>query len=141
MQISSLKGYDEYGYEIMNFTLPSMDEATANAREFGQAIQNIGLNAHEVAEAIKRISELLGRVNAIECIVDDKIQDTAALLESRIAQTEYDIAQLNQDLNGLRPVTVGETDKPKQKGDLEIFSPIMWDEDFLKFDDSNIFLN
>lgn len=137
MRVSQIKGYDEYGYEVMDFTLPTMDEAIANAREFGRAIQNVGLNAYEAAEAIKRMSELLYRVEALECIVDDKIQDTAAMLESRITQTECDIAQLNQDLDDLRPATVEETENPKQKSDLEIFPQIEWDEDFLKFFDTD----
>ena len=29
-KISKIKGYDEYGYEVMEFSLPTMDSATSH---------------------------------------------------------------------------------------------------------------
>ena len=45
------------------------------------------------------------------------------------------------ELNDLRSALEEKTEIPNQKGDLEIFSQIEWDEYFLNFGPSNIFLN
>ena len=132
----------------MDFTLPTMDEAAANAREFGQAISRFGVNAQEAAEAIMRVSEALCRLDTIESIMDYKIESKVEklavdleLLRNSQARDSNRICAIEQELYDLRPASVEETEIPNQKGDLEIFSQIVWDKNVLDLLENNIFIN
>lgn len=47
-RISKIKGYDEYGYEVMEFALPTADEFTQELKELGKAMQGMGITAYEL---------------------------------------------------------------------------------------------
>ena len=145
MKITQIKGYDEYGYEVMNFSLPTMDEATANLMEWGKAIQDIGFSAYEATEALKHISNLLSRadwgeseITAIKdklCDLEYKIDSQDAALSNRIDVTEIEIDELRSALDA-------KTETPNQKGDLEIFSQIEQNpflQDFVDLDSERPF--
>jgi hypothetical protein len=139
MQVSTIKAYDEYGYEVMDFKLPTMDEASIAANEFGKALANFGMNARDAAEAIARISEALARIDVVESVLDYKIDSRVASLETKVnimqnsaSSNENRIYALEQEIVDLRPALDATTENPNQKGDLEIFSQIVWDENFLK---------
>ena len=137
--ISRIEGYDEFGYKVWEFALPTMDEATANAQMFGEAMSRVGISANQAAENIARISELLARMECIEGVMDYKIasrvgsiETKAALLENKVSRSENRIYEVERNLNDLRSAMDAKTEKPNQKSDLEIFSQIEWDESFLK---------
>ena len=137
--ISRIEGYDEFGYKVWEFALPTMDEATANAQRLGEAMRRVGISADRAAENIARISELLARMECVEGMMDYKIssrvgsiETKAALLENKMSRSENRIYEIERDLHDLRSAMDAKTENPNQKGDLEIFSQIEWDESFLK---------
>lgn len=145
MKIQNIKGYDEYGYEVIDFSLPTMDEATETAKEFGRALCSMGVSASKMAESLCRLSEVFAHIdylaNEVTAIKDD-------LSDLRYIETEHKTSELNNridvvemELSDLRSALDAKTETPNQKGDLEIFSQIEWDETFLKFGDGNMFLN
>lgn len=145
MKIAQIKGYDEYGYEVMNFPLPTMDEATANLMEWGKAICDMGFSAYEAAEALRNISNLLsradwgeGEITAIKdklCDLEYKIDSQDSVLSNRIDVAEIEIDELRSALDA-------KTETPNQKGDLEIFSQIEQNpflQDFVDLDSERPF--
>lgn len=147
-KISKIKGYDEYGYEVMEFSLPTMDFVTSHVQDFGRALASFGLNADQAAEAIARVSEALSRLDIIESVIDCGIESKVGrvevetdLLKNRSNRIERDVFLLREDLNDIRSALDAKTEKPNQNSDLEIFNQIVWDEHFLKFGPSNIFLD
>lgn len=81
----------------------------------------------DIASTATTLSDSFG---ALECRVDE--------LERAISDAVANIMALQ---DAIRPVPNAPTENPKQKSDLEIFPQIVWDEDFLKLGDSNMFLN
>lgn len=129
MELSTIKGYDRYGYELVNFSIPTIDNFTTEMNEFASAIRTMGLSAQEATEAISRISEILARLNCIECVVNDEI----TTIKNRLDENE-------RIINNLRPDLDVQTENPNQKTDLEIFDQIVWDKDFLDLCENNPFL-
>lgn len=147
-RISKIKGYDEYGYEVMEFSLPTMDEATAAAAELSRALASFGLSSRDAAEAIMRVSEALNRIDVVESVLDYRIDSKVSSLKTEVdilknnnAHNERRIYEVEREISDLRPVLDAPTENPNQNSDLEIFSQIEWDEHFLNFGPSNIFLN
>lgn len=66
----------------------------------------------------------------------DELRCRVDFLEKQFSDLYATVYELQ---NLLRPVPNATTENPNQKGDLEIFSQIVWDEDFLKLAD-NMFL-
>ena len=104
--ISRIEGYDEFGYKVWEFALPTMDEATANAQRFGEAMRRVGISADRAAENIARISELLARMECVEGVMDYKIssrvgsiETKAALLENKMSHSENRIYEIFCDSN------------------------------------------
>ena len=126
------------------YELPSMNQFSSQLQDLARAMSSTGVSAYEMTEAIRRMSEVLSRLeyhsNEITAIKDglhDLRYETEGIQQGLDCRT----AVLEMELSDLRSAMDAKADKPKQKGDLEIFSPIVWDEDFLKFGDSNMFLN
>ena len=126
------------------YELPSMNQFSSQLQDLARAMSSTGVSAYEMTEAIRRMSEVLSRLeyhsNEITAIKDD-LHDLRYETEGIQQGLDCRTAVLEMELNDLRSAMDAKADKPKQKGDLEIFSPIAWDEDFLKFGDSNMFLN
>lgn len=126
------------------YELPSMNQFSSQLQDLARAMSSTGVSAYEMTEAIRRMSEVLSRLeyhsNEITAIKDD-LHDLRYETEGIQQGLDCRTAVLEMELNDLRSAMDAKADKPKQKGDLEIFSPIVWDEDFLKFGDSNMFLN
>ena len=130
-KISKIKGYDEYGYEVMEFSLPTMDFVTSHVQDFGRALASFGLNADQAAEAIARVSEALSRLDVIESVIDYGIESKVGrvevetdLLKNRSNRIERDVFLLREDLNDIRSALDAKTEKPNQNSDLEIFNQI-----------------
>ena len=83
-----------------------------------KAFASFGVSAKEAAEALNTLSEIMNYIDA----------------QSKVNEN-------NKSFSDLRPALDAKTENPNQKGDLEIFSQIVWDEDFLKMNASNPFLN
>lgn len=126
------------------YELPSMNQFSSQLQDLARAMSSTGVSAYEMTEAIRRMSEVLSRLeyhsNEITVIKDD-LHDLRYETEGIQQGLDCRTAVLEMELSDLRSAMDAKADKPKQKGDLEIFSPIVWDEDFLKFGDSNMFLN
>lgn len=126
------------------YELPSMNQFSSQLQDLARAMSSTGVSAYEMTEAIRRMSEVLSRLeyhsNEITAIKDD-LHDLRYETEGIQQGLDCRTAVLEMELSDLRSAMDAKADKPKQKGDLEIFSPIVWDEDFLKFGDSNMFLN
>ena len=126
------------------YELPSMNQFSSQLQDLARAMSSTGVSAYEMTEAIRRMSEVLSRLeyhsNEITAIKDD-LHDLRYETEGIQQGLDCRTAVLEMELGDLRSAMDAKADKPKQKGDLEIFSPITWDEDFLKFSDSNMFLN
>lgn len=95
------------------YELPAMNQL----QDLARAMSSIGVSAYDAAQALRRMTDNIQ--SGLNCCT----------------------AVLEMKLNDLRSAMDAKADKPKQKSDLEIFSPIVWNEDFLKFGDSNMFLN
>ena len=106
------------------------------------------MSADQAAEAIARVSEALSRLDVIESVIDYGIESKVGrvevetdLLKNRSNKIERDVSLLREDLNDIRSALDAKTENPNQNDDLEIFNQIVWDEHFLKFGPSNIFLD
>lgn len=113
--------------KVIDFSLPTMDEATANLMEWGKAIQYIGFSTYETTEALRHISNLLIHADQEESeitITKDKLYDLECKIDSQdtVLSSYIDTAEIKID--ELRPVLDKKTETPNQKGDLEIFSQI-----------------
>ena len=138
------------------YELPSMDQFSSQIQDLAQAMSSTGVTAYEMTQAIKRMNEVLSRLeyhsDEITAIKDD-LHDLRYECEGRDAalQASIDIDKIKID--ELRSALDAKTEIPNQKGDLEIFSRIIPDEDFLifgdvgwsydiiKLDETNMFLN
>jgi predicted nuclease with TOPRIM domain len=111
--------------------------------ELGQAMSRMGVSADEMISAIKRMNEVLSRLQyhseEITAIKDDlhdlryEAENTYRELSNRATVTEMELSDLRSALD-VKP------ENPNQKSDLEIFSWIVPSDEFLKLE-GNMFLN
>ena len=120
--------------------------------KFATAVGNMGISAYEAAQAIHKVSQALANSNRNMCNIttlqteinnlkyqtqQDKM-NTALITDLRDQvdniQNELDsrTAALDWEVSDIRSALDAQTEKSKQKSDLEIFSAIEWDEEFLK---------
>ena len=111
--------------------------------ELGQAMSRMGVSADEMISAIKRMNEVLSRLQyhseEITAIKDD-LHDLRYETENIQSGLDCRTAWLEMELSDLRSALDAKTENPKQKSDLEIFSWIVPSEEFLKLE-GNMFLN
>lgn len=111
----------------MTYDLPNMNQFSDQLQGLAQAISATGVTAYEMTQAIKRMNEVLSRLeyhsSEITAIKDD-LHDLRYECESRDAalQALIDIDEIK--INDLRSAMDAKTENPNQKGDLEIFSQI-----------------
>lgn len=145
-KIKTIKGYDDYGYEIMDMYLPSFEEATANMQAI---VAQVGCTAEQMTEALTRLSETMKRLDFVEeklDILGGRANHQISALEGRVTTTEA-------LLDDLRSVLDAKTENPNQKDDLEISNRIVpsedflilgdigWSSDIIELDETNMFLN
>lgn len=122
------------------YELPAMNQL----QDLARAMSSIGVSAYDAAQALRRMDEVLDRLKYVEneiTALKDSVHDLKCETDNIQSGLNCCTAVLEMELNDLRSAMDAKADKPKQKSDLEIFSPIVWNEDFLKFGDSNMFLN
>jgi dGTP triphosphohydrolase len=128
----------------VSYDLPTMNQFTSQLTELGRAMQSMGISAYDMTDAIKRMNEVLSRLeyHADEITaIKDSLHDLRYETENIQSGLDCRTAELEMELSDLRSAMDAKTENPKQKDDLEIFSQIEWDEHFLNFGPSNIFLN
>lgn len=125
--ITRIKGYDNYGYEVMDAYIPTMDEATMAARQLGEVMANYGISAEETGRALKQLSDLLAGIQWAHTeitAIKDSLDDLRYICDSH----EHDLIcrtdALEVKLSNLRSALDEKTENPKQKSDLEIFNRI-----------------
>ena len=126
------------------YELPSMNQFSSQLQDLARAMSSVGVSAYDAAQALRRMNEVLGRLEYVEnevTAIKDSLHDLKYETEGIQQGLDCRTAVLEMELSDLRSAMDAKADKSKQKGDLEIFSPIVWDEDFLKFGDGNMFLN
>ena len=120
----------------MDFSLSAFDEATATAREFGRVLNQAGISAYEMVEAIHKLNEAFAHINYLSSevtAIKDDLSDLRYIdIERKTSNLNNRIDVVEMELNDLRSTLDAAIENPNQKSDLEIFSPIVWDEDFLK---------
>ena len=132
---------------------------TKVVQSFGMSAYDVGQALHKVSMALansqRNMSDLVNLKQRM-----DSAEIVASNIESRVGNLEYhyatkgdvydlydkisfekkevdnkrnnDITWIMNELSDLRSEMVARTEKPKQKGDLEILNQIEWDEEFLK---------
>ena len=142
-KMTRIKGYDDYGYEVIDTYIPTMDEGIIIARQLGEVMANCGITAEEAGKALKQMSNVLESIqwasNKITA-VKDSLDDLRYICDSH----EHDLIcrtdALKVKLDDLRSALNEKTENPNQKSDLEIFNRIVPSEEFLKLE-GNMFLN
>ena len=126
------------------YDLPTASQFSSQLQDLGKAMQSMGISAYEMTNAIKRMSEVLNRLeyhsNEITAI-KDSLHDLKYETENIQSGLDCRTAVLEMELSDLRSAMDAKTENPNQNGDLEIFSQIEWDESFLHSSGSNMFLN
>ena len=119
-------------------------QLSSQLAELSQAMSRMGVNANEMISAVRRMNEVLSRLqyhsNEITAIKDD-LHDLRCDTESVYYELSNRATVTEMELSDLRSAMDAKTENPNQKDDLEIFSQIEWDEAFLNFGGSNMFLN
>lgn len=122
------------------YELPSMNQFSSQLQDLARAMSSTGVTAYEMTQAIKKMSEVLSRLeyhaNEITAIKDD-LHDLRYETEGIQQGLDCRTAVLEMEISDLRSAMDEKTETPNQKGDLEIFSQIEPDSDFLKFFDTN----
>ena len=109
------------------YELPNMKQFSSQLESLAQAMSATGVTAYQMTEAIKRMSEVLSRLeyhsNEITAIKDD-LHDLQTETENIRCGLDGRTAALEMELSDLRSAMDAKTENPKQKGGLEISSQI-----------------
>lgn len=109
------------------YELPSMNQFSSQLQDLARAMSSTGVTAYEMTEAIRRMNEVLSRLeyhsNEITAIKDD-LHDLRYETENIQSGLDCRTAVLEMEISDLRSAMDEKTETPKQKGDLEIFSQI-----------------
>ena len=109
------------------YDLPTASQFSSQLQDLGKAMQSMGISAYEMTNAIKRMNEVLSRLeyhsNEITAI-KDSLHDLKYETENIQSGLDCRTAVLEMELSDLRSAMDAKTENPNQKGDLEIFSQI-----------------
>ena len=109
------------------YELPNMKQFSSQLESLAQAMSATGVTAYQMTEAIKRMSEVLSRLeyhsNEITAIKDN-LHDLQTETENIRCGLDGRTAVLETELSDLRSAMDAKTENPKQKGGLEISSQI-----------------
>ena len=109
------------------YELPTINQFSSQVQALASAMSSTGVSAYEMTEAIRKMNDVLARLNILESRMDHAECETYDLQkESKQIQEGLDCrtAVLEMELSDLRSAMDAKADKPKQKGDLEISSQI-----------------
>lgn len=111
----------------MTYDLPNMNQFSEQLQSLAQAMSATGVTAYEMTEAIRRMNEVLSRLeyhsDEITAIKDD-LHDLRYETENIQSGLDNRTVVLEMKINDLRSAMDAKTENPNQKGDLEIFSQI-----------------
>lgn len=109
------------------YELPSMNQFSSQIQDLARAMSSTGVTAYEMTQAIKRMNEVLSRLeyhsNEITAIKDD-LHDLRYETETIQQGLDARTAVLEMEISDLRSAMDAKTENPNQKGDLEISSQI-----------------
>ena len=109
------------------YELPNMKQFSSQLESLAQAMSATGVTAYQMTEAIKRMSEVLSRLeyhsNEITAIKDN-LHDLQTETENIRCGLDGRTAVLEMELSDLRSAMDAKTENPNQKGYLENFSQI-----------------
>ena len=109
------------------YELPNMKQFSSQLESLAQAMSATGVTAYQMTEAIKRMSEVLSRLeyhsNEITAIKDN-LHDLQTETENIRCGLDGRTAVLEMELSDLWSAMDAKTENPKQKGGLEISSQI-----------------
>ena len=111
----------------VSYELPTMNQFTSQLTELGRAMQSMGISAYDMTNTIKRMNEVLSRLeyhsNEITAIKDN-LHDLRHETENIQSGLDCRTAVLEMEISDLRSALDAKTENPNQKGDLENFSQI-----------------
>ena len=109
------------------YELPSMNQFSSQLQDLARAMSSVGVSAYDAAQALRRMNEVLGRLEYMEnevTTIKDSLHDLKYETEEIQQGLDCRTAILEMELNDLRSAMDAKTENPNQKGDLEIFSQI-----------------
>ena len=109
------------------YELPSMNQFSSQLQDLARAISSVGVSAYDAAQALRRMNEVLGRLEYMEnevTTIKDSLHDLKYETEEIQQGLDCRTAILEMELSDLRSAMDAKTENPNQKGDLEIFSQI-----------------
>ena len=109
------------------YELPSMNQFSSQLQDLARAISSVGVSAYDAAQALRRMNEVLGRLEYMEnevTTIKDSLHDLKYETEEIQQGLDCRTAILEMELSNLRSAMDAKTENPNQKGDLEIFSQI-----------------
>lgn len=109
------------------YELPSMNQFSSQIQDLARAMSSTGVSAYDAAQALRRMNEVLGRLEYMEnevTAIKDNLHDLRYETENIQSGLDCRTAVLEMEINDLRSAMDEKTEKPNQKGDLEIFSQI-----------------
>lgn len=109
------------------YELPTMNQFSAQVQDLARAMSSTGVTAYQMTEAIRRMNEVLSRLEWAETeitAIKDDLHDLRNQAESIQNGLDCRTAVLEMKIDELRPALDEKTETPNQKGDLEIFSQI-----------------
>ena len=109
--IKTLKGYDEYGYEIMN-----IDCGISAIDKMSECLINYGLTVEEAVERLRQIPWIFDKFAEIENYVENNRVEL-----NKINSTKADKSEVHGEISLLRSELDDISENLKQKVDLEIF--------------------
>ena len=109
------------------YELPSMNQFSSQLQDLARAMSSVGVSAYDAAQALRRMNEVLGRLEYMEnevTAIKDSLHDLKYETEGIQQGLDCRTAVLEMELSDLRSAMDAKTEIPNQKGDLEIFSQI-----------------
>lgn len=109
------------------YELPSMNQFSSQLQDLARAMSSVGVSAYDAAQALRRMNEVLGRLEYMEnevTSIKDSLHDLKYETEGIQQGLDCRTAVLEMELSDLRSAMDAKTENPNQKGDLEIFSQI-----------------
>ena len=109
------------------YELPSMNQFSSQLQDLARAISSVGVSAYDAAQALRRMNEVLGRLEYMEnevTTIKDSLHDLKYETEEIQQGLDCRTAILEMELSDLRSAMDAKTENPNQKGDLENFSQI-----------------
>lgn len=109
------------------YELPSMNQFSSQLQDLARAMSSVGVSAYDAAQALRRMNEVLGRLEYMEnevTVIKDNLHDLRYETENIQNGLDCRTAALEVELNDLRSAMDAKTENPNQKGGLEISSQI-----------------